>query len=219
MSPSGNETLTIDEAREYFAPAKFSGDTGEVLTIDCVPYHMDGWYAICVYEGIAGTTARSGLARINILDAPEYLEETPAPTAAPTPSPSPTPAATAAPTQAVTSSPEPTVQPVPAATSAPTAWQSDETGHWHLVDGARLDAAAHDLVWTETVAASENREGQEQGVCTVCGYTAVRSTPATTGRTGIAAIGIFGLFTAGIVGLIVAQVSRDHRKSKHRRRR
>ena len=219
MSPSGHETLTIDEAREYFAPAKFSGDTGEVLTIDCVPYHMDGWYAICVYEGIAGTTAQSGLARINIVDAPEELEETPAPSATPTPTPSPTPAPTAAPTQAVTASPEPTAQPAPVESNVQAAWQSDESGHWHAVDGARLDAAAHELVWTETVPATENREGQEQGVCTICGYSTVRSTPTKTGKMGAAAIGIFGLFAVGIVGLVAAQVSRDHRKSRRRHRR
>lgn len=219
MSPDGYQTLSIDEARELFAPAKFSGDTGEVLTIDCVPYHMDGWYAICVYEGIAGTTSRSGLARINVVDAPDFSAATPEPTAAPTPSPTPGPTPTPVPTAA----PTPRVSAVPQ-TPAPTAaasmsWQSDENGHWHSVNGARQDAAAHDMVWTETVPATETREGQERGVCRVCGFTAVRTTPMTEGKTSMAAIGIFGAFAAGIAGMILAQVTRERRRRNRRRHR
>jgi len=220
-SPDGSETLNIAQARKRFPEASFSGENSEVLTIGNVPFSMNGWSAVCVFEGIADTTTRSAKAKITIVDAPAQAEATPTPTpsATPTPTPSPTPMPTAAPTQAVTASPEPTAQPSPAETNSQTAWQSDESGHWHAVDGARLDAAAHELVWTETVPATENTEGQEQGVCTVCGYSTVRSTPTKTGKMGVAAIGIFGLFAVGIVGLIVAQVSREHRKSKRHRRR
>jgi len=220
MSPDGYETLSIDEAREYFAPCKFSGENSQTLTIDCVPYHMDGWYAICVFEGIAGTTNRSGLARINIVDAPEIIESTPEPSAAPTPSPTPRPSPTPVPTATPTAAVAATPAPVPTATLAPALWQSDENAHWHSVDGARQDEAAHDLTWTETVPATENREGQEQGVCSVCGFTAVRSTPVIEGKTSMAAIGIFGVFAVGIAGMVVAQSVRDHRKAKrhHHRR-
>ena len=220
-SPDGSETLNIAQARGRFPEAAFSGENSEVLTIGNVPFSMNGWSAVCVYEGIADTTARSAKAKITIVDAPAQAETTPSPTptAMPTPTPSPTPAATAAPTQPVTVSPEPTAQPTPVETNTQTAWQSDESGHWHSVDGARLDAAAHELVWTEIVPATENTEGQEQGVCTVCGYSTVRSTHVKTGKMGAAAIGIFGLFAVGIVGLVVAQVARDHRKPKHSRHR
>ena len=219
-SPDDEETLNIAQARERFPEAAFRGENAETMTISKVPYSMNGWSAVCVYEGVAGTTARSAKAKINISDAPAAATPTPTPAPTPTPTVAPTPSPTpsVAPTVTPAATPVPTVEPSPTVTDDPTVWQSDENSHWHAVDGLRQGEAAHTMVWTEAVAATEYVQGQEQGVCSVCGYTAVRATPVKEARAGAGVIAIFALFVVGIGVLVGAQVLRDRRKPKHRRR-
>ncbi|MBQ3482506.1 MAG: hypothetical protein IJH48_09355, partial [Oscillospiraceae bacterium] len=60
--------------------------------------------------------------------------------------------------------PEPTPAP------QPRAWHSREEGHWHENDRGQVsDFGEHSFVWSEP-----NEKGEETGVCSVCGYTAVR---------------------------------------------
>lgn len=217
-SPDDEETLNIAQARKRFPEAAFRGENAETMTISNVPYSMNGWSAVCVYEGVAGTTARSAKAKINISDAPAAATPTPTPAPTPTVAPTPSPTPSVAPTVTPAATPVPTVEPSPTVTDDPTVWQRDENSHWHAVDGLRQDEAAHTMVWTETVAATEYVQGQEQGVCSVCGYTAVRATPVKEARAGAGVIAIFALFVVGIGVLVGAQVLRDRRKPKHRRR-
>ena len=53
-------------------------------------------------------------------------------------------------------------------------WSYDARGHWHECpdDGARADEELHNMTWTAT----NGESGEENGRCSVCGYTAVRRT-------------------------------------------
>ena len=55
----------------------------------------------------------------------------------------------------------------------------DEPADWHECpeDAARSDEAAHSFVWTETKAATTRSTGEEDGVCSVCGYRTTRVVP------------------------------------------
>ena len=63
------------------------------------------------------------------------------------------------------------------------AWKGDADGHWRICGsvacGERVDRAPHAFgAWNETVAASCTEAGEEERVCTVCGYAETRSAPA-----------------------------------------
>lgn len=50
-------------------------------------------------------------------------------------------------------------------------WKSDETNHWHECEcGEKTTPEAHSFNWTVVKEATEEAEGLEKGVCSVCGY-------------------------------------------------
>ena len=60
-------------------------------------------------------------------------------------------------------------------------WSSDGDSHWHACESCdeRAEEAKHSFEWTETVKATRSAPGEEEGVCTVCGYTTTREVPYT----------------------------------------
>ena len=90
-------------------------------------------------------------------------------------------------------------------------WSNDRTYHWHeslLPNETEVDSKAeHDMVWTETKAPTKNEDGEEEGVCSVCGYTETRSKlyekPARSAKNlpSLITYVLFGL--AGILALVI----------------
>jgi hypothetical protein len=57
-------------------------------------------------------------------------------------------------------------------------WTFDSDKHWHDTSaGTRVDEAEHSFSWSTVKEATSKAEGQEEGVCDVCGYTASRAIP------------------------------------------
>ncbi len=118
-SPDGQERLTIDKARNRFPQCSFKLNGSDVLTIFGITADMNGWKAVCVFDGMGGSCMRSHGAVITVIGAET---PTPAPTVEPTPVPTvePTPVPTPTPTPAPAPTPVPTPAPTPEPTSVPT---------------------------------------------------------------------------------------------------
>ena len=121
-SPDGQEHLSMENARKRFPQSAFRENDAETLTIYSIPNEMNGWKVVCIFEGIAGTIARSQGAAITVLGAPEPTPEpTPVPTPVPTPEPTPVPTPVPTPKPTPIPTPKPTPKPVPTSTPTPTA--------------------------------------------------------------------------------------------------
>lgn len=60
-------------------------------------------------------------------------------------------------------------------------WKYNETGHWHECEcGEKTPAEAHTINWTVVKEATEEKEGLEKGVCSVCRYETSRPIPPPT---------------------------------------
>lgn len=59
------------------------------------------------------------------------------------------------------------------------AWDHDDISHWHQCTcGDHAEEARHSYVWTVVVSPTADRDGQQKGVCSVCGYETVQPIPA-----------------------------------------
>ncbi len=58
-------------------------------------------------------------------------------------------------------------------------WEHNDLSHWHQCTcGAHSGEAMHTYTWTIIVRPTADRDGQQKGVCTVCGYETVQPIPA-----------------------------------------
>ena len=88
-------------------------------------------------------------------------------------------------------------------------WQFNDGGHWQEGEnGATLDLGEHSMVWTAVEGSNE-----EQGRCSVCGYTASRivEDPAQQSLKGKILIGL-GVATAVLMILSVAAPGKKKKK-------
>ncbi len=59
------------------------------------------------------------------------------------------------------------------------AWEHDGISHWHqCVCGDHSEEAMHSYEWTIIVRPTEEKDGQQKGICSVCGYETVQPIPA-----------------------------------------
>ena len=214
VSPDGSETLDMGQAKDRFKGVVFT-DTGVSLIIDNVTAEMNNWKVFCrFYESTHTYFTDSEKATIAV----NVPETTPAPTPEPTPEPTaePVPEETAAP-ETPEESAEPAAAPeesaapeTPDATPAPVpaVWKHNESGHWHDDgNGGVTDSGEHSFAWTSLGG------GQEQGVCSVCGYTATRTvqTDAKQDVKGKILIGL-GVATAVLMMLSLATPKKKKRR-------
>ena len=58
-------------------------------------------------------------------------------------------------------------------------WEHNDLSHWHQCTcGDHADEALHTYQWTVLMNPTETADGQQKGVCTVCGYETVQPIPA-----------------------------------------
>lgn len=97
-----------------------------------------------------------------------------------------------------------------------TVWEHNDISHWHQCTcGDHADEAFHTYEWTTLKAATKDADGEQRGVCTVCGYETTQPIPAGTqtedgeepenaktekrGGGGIWLV-LLGILAAGVVG-------------------
>lgn len=228
VSPSGQEhpaeSVTTLFPGTVFDIADLGRGVGARCNLYYVPAEMDGWSVYCVFK-VEWAETKTGMGRIEVLNA---APSTPEPTPLPTPEPTPQP------------TPEPTLQPTAEASPEPelpeglyigaedwsSVWSFDEDYHWHksmnLKSDAVSDKGTHDLVWSETVRPTKKTEGEETGICSVCGYTTHR--PVMYSRAanqpdfllwGI--LGVAGLLLLSMTVIFIQLLAGNRGKRKRRR--
>ena len=115
-SPDGGTRLKHSEIEAAFPGVKldahrtWDGTGDELMTIENVPYSMNGWRVRAQYTNSAGQTVTSDPATITVKDDPA-IADVPANIPTPTPVPTPEPAETPEPTPSPSPTPAPTPQP------------------------------------------------------------------------------------------------------------
>ena len=200
-SPDGRTSYTLEEAESMniFPGMTSKGDGTDRLLIYNIPAEMDGWKIYCIHWSLHHITKKeSGRALISV----NYAKPVPTPEPTPEPTPAPTPVPTPAPTPVPT--PVPTPEPTPHVHSNNGIWYKDASAHWRTCEecGEEYERSAHDYQWTETRAATRRADGEEEGLCKVCGYTETRSVPYSRQNSGNVSLDTFRMVFYGILGLI-----------------
>jgi hypothetical protein len=267
LDEAKSEATVVEGAHvpKDFLQVTWTGEDTDRLVLSNIPADMDGYYVFCrlsSYNQISWTPSGDAKITVNQPTPKPTPEPTPEPTPSPTPeptpepTPSPTPEPSPEPSEEPSPTPEPTEEPSPtpesplapgeegkhkhtAAADAP--WLSDENDHWQVCEdcGKAANKAEHDMVWTEKRPAAVGAAGEEEGVCSVCGYTAVREIPPlepeqetepqrsdTLGfdpTLGISAenfrYGVLGVFGATGVGMVALMIGAIVNGVKNRKRR
>ncbi len=176
-SPDGKTTFLVSQSNTAFPTLTYTGENTERLNLHNLPGEIDGWKVFCRHWSVDHVTwANSRTAAIHVtnIPAPEPTANiTPVPLTVPTPEPEATPAPAEAPSVVE----EPVVTAIPDVHQHQYKWLNDASSHWRVCDscGEVGEKEAHLYVWHETRAATADREGEETGVCSVCGHTITRS--------------------------------------------
>lgn len=214
-NPDATSYYTVDQAVEKFPGLTTGGDGWTTLNLYNIPIEMNGWRVAAYFSNPGGGRESYG-AVITVKADPAKATPTPAPTAEPTPEPSAAPDDTPA-------TPDPDDENHRHEFSE--TWEYDDNEHWHACAcGEKADAAAHDMQWTPVRAASKDADGEERGVCSVCGYTGTRRVEYT-GKGLQMGEGSFKYVVFGILGLMIILVAVKmlsdgagrRRRHKHRR--
>lgn len=201
-----NESYKVEEIGKVFPGVTANvidhGANGTTCNLIAVPPQMDKWTVYCAFVGVAGQTNTKD-AYINVTDAAVKLQ-TPEPTPQIIQTPAPTVFAVDPPTPA----PAPTPEVYIVTEDWSDEWSYDKDSHWHESRIPQVtdinEQAPHDMVWTETRAATKKADGEEQGKCSVCGYTETRSVIYTKPeRTSLALPSAVKWIIGAVGGIIV----------------
>ena len=222
-----NQKYKAEEIGSYFDGVACTvhdhGTGGSTCNVSGVLPSMDDWMVYCSFIGPGGETS-TNRATIHVKNASALLE-TPAPAAVPAPV-----QASPSPSVYIVETPEPTSNVWVIEEDWSDEWSYDSDYHWHEskipqvtdVDGK----AGHQMTWTEPRAATKKADGEEQGVCDICGYTETRSTLYTKPQReskGVPSavkwiIGIVGGIIVLAAAVIFIQYLKDKAKRKRRAR-
>ena len=209
ISPTGT-TSKMSSISDKFPGVTYSQDDSiGRLNIYNITTDMDGWKVSCTFSGPGGS-ATTSTATITVKDA---VKATPTPS--PTPNPTPTPE-----NGSNGSTSDSNHEHEYAA-----AWSFDDSGHWHECScGEKGDFSQHSFVWTELQKATKKQAGQEQGVCSVCGYESVRSVEYTKaeGSSSLLRILLYvaiGAVVLVLIWIVIQGISYRNYKRRSRRKR
>lgn len=219
VSPDGKTTVKIADVPSKFPGVTTDPDGSTKMNIYNIPAEMDGWKIRCTFSGPGGSVVSNG-AKISIKGLPE-------PTPTPTPTPEPTPEPTAEPEE---DEDGPGGGDTAHQHEYSAQYEYDGAYHWKQCDcGEITKKEAHDMQWTETKAPTKRADGEEQGRCTVCGYTDSRTLSYSDSKNDgdmdggklikiILAV-LIGLVVLTVILLIVDRIQRERRRRRRRRRR
>lgn len=166
-------TYNISEIATVFPGTTYDRDdaTGRMNIYSVTP-EMDRCRVYCTFAN-PGASARTNAAYINVKTTAAQRKNEPAPTE--TPAPAEQPAAQDPTAEAAAN------EPAEAHThSYGDVWMNDDRNHWKECEcGAIGEEGSHSMAWTVTREATAAAEGEENGVCSECGYTANRAIPKT----------------------------------------
>ena len=199
MFPEGKDGFQVEQSGSTFPTLSWSGEDTERLVLHNIPAEMDGWRVFCRHWSVDHLTySDSKMATITVTNIPTP-EPTPEFTPVPLEVPTAEPEATPAPTPEAESPAEPTPVETPAPVEESFRYEQDGSAHWRVYSPSGTTGAReeHLYVWHETRAATPDQDGEETGVCSVCGHSLTRALAYEGGGArslGIAeALGIEGL--------------------------
>lgn len=218
QSPEGNTNLAMDQLGAQFPGMSQDGDGTSKLKLYNVPASVNGWKIWCrlwAVDKISSVSSNTALIQV--------AGATPTPEPSPEPTPEPEAEASPAPEEGETPEEEEEEPYVPPHRFAEE-WSYDEQRHWHVCLDEDCDQVsdrfAHRIDWQYNA-----QSGQEEGVCSVCGYAGARapetdeglqaaaeSRDLSTFRTVLLALG--GLLALSILILIIQAI----RAAAYRRR-
>ena len=180
VNPTDTETVLVSNLKDRFPSMESGGNGSTKLFLYHIPYELNGWKVVCNFIGAGNNNSvRSQGAILTVIPDPSRVQETPAPEPEEPvdaePADNPEDSVLPEDTQPVEETPEPIVH----EHSYSSSWTYDADRHWHECpeDAARSGEEAHSFIWTETKAATTRSPGEEDGVCSVCGYRTTRSIP------------------------------------------
>ena len=180
VNPTDTETVLISNLKDRFPSMDSGGNGSTKLFLYHIPYELNGWKVVCNFIGAGNNNSvRSQGAILTVIPDPARVQETPAPTpeepAVEEPEDVPEDLLLPEDNEPVEETPEPPVH----EHSYSSVWTYDEDQHWHECpeDAARSDQEAHTFIWTETKAPTTRSPGEENGICSVCGYHTMRTVP------------------------------------------
>lgn len=203
----GDDNIPVTRASRYFDSIKYSlSDDGTKLKLSNIPADLDGWSAYAVFSNDEGDV-ESEEAYIEVdYDYEPVVRKTATPKPATTYAPYETPKQTYYYNPVITAEPVYADEtPIPATTETPvpqhvhqysvTKSYNDQEHYNECSCGERTNVEAHTMIW------GEETNGKQAGVCSVCGYTAVRnvSAAAKTAKTS----GSLGWILLVLIALLV----------------
>ena len=194
MFPEGKDGFQVEQSGSTFPTLTWSGEDTERLVLHHIPAEMDGWRVFCRHWSVDHLTySDSKMATITVTNIPTP-EPTPEFTPVPLEVPTPEPEVTPEPAPAEAPETESPAEPAPVETPAPVEEtfriEQDGSAHWRVYEPSGDTGAKeeHLHVWHETRAATAEQDGEETGVCSVCGHSVTRAL-AYEG-TGVRSLGI-----------------------------
>ena len=204
ISPDGAQIVDAGRIATVFPDVTTSGNGYEKINVYNIPASMDSWKIRCTFESPGGSV-NSNPATITVRN--------PEPDAPP-------------PTDSGDEEGHDGTEHSEAAPggedhehdfSGP--WQHDDVSHWHECSCGEIDRRiTHSYDWVESRAATYRREGEEQGKCSVCGHTAVRTIPMKE-REKVKVGRLILYILGGLVGFVVIVVFAQYLKDRAGRRR
>ena len=218
-SPDG-KTVPASKLADYFPNVTQEGDGTAKIKLFNIPYEMNGWKIYCTewsVDKLSFTNTRSTTLTVTSDNPPSPSPEpTAEPEAEETPAPDAEAEAPAEDTEAETGTeaeaepaeePEVTEEPVHQFSEA---WSYDGQTHWHACEEDGCDAidgqALHNMSWTVTREATKDEPGEEEGVCSVCGYRAVRELPIDEEAVAESEAHIFLYILIGLAALLLLSI-------------
>ena len=216
---TGAEYTTAQLSTEY--GVIFILDAGSTMTMVNVPASLDGWQFYCSFIGALDVRSNSRRATLHVKRNSPVIDEyaiEPGSVEAATPSPEPTPEPTPSPTP----TPVPTASPEPSPEHFhvfPSTWHYDDAMHWRACEcGEMIEQGAHVFTWKTLVRPTRVRNGTEQGVCDVCGYTTTREAvfQGLSPFVRVTLTGVVGLAALTVLVLLI-DTARQNAAGKHKK--
>lgn len=215
---NGKDTVAAKSAAKKFSGLTVSGSTEEKLKLSNIPLSLDGWKAYAEFENEAGKVESDKAAITVTVLAPAVTEA---------------PALTPEPDSGESASSDPVDDPGDGPIDEPAddhehtfslSWDYDENEHFHVCDcGEHADAAQHDMTWQVIKKATKKADGEQIGICSVCGYMETAVIPASgSGGTKtllIVLLIVCGVLLVGCAVFLGLYLYREAQKKKRRERR
>ena len=225
-SPQG-ETVPASRLTDHFPQMTTEGDGTSKIKLYNIPYEMNGWKIYCTewsVDKLSFTNTNSTTITVTSDNPPPsptpVPEETPAPEAAEDAQTAPAEEAQTAPAEDAEAAEADKAEAEKDDKTEAAAeehvhqfsesWTYDQQTHWHACEDPECDAidgqALHTMSWTVTREPDRDSPGEEEGVCSFCGYRAVREVPIDEEAVAQSDAQIFRFILIGLAALLLLSI-------------